>query len=325
MAASKPVMKRIVSLVVVALLVGGGRPGATSTRRAAGAPPSTGPRRVERGPLTAAVSATGKPQRRHDGPGRQPGLRTDQGAHGRLQLDRQEEPGHRADRPRTSSRPRSTRPRPTWTRRSATVLNQEAQVERARADVENARAALVEAKANTAKAQVTVVDSQARLRPQDASCSRRELIAKSDLDTSQATYDSAAAAQLDSTRAPRSRRWRPPSSRPIAQLRVRAGHARVGAGPGQAEGRRAQAGAGRPRPHDHPAPVDGVVVSRQVDVGQTVAASLQAPMLFTIAQDLTKMQVETSVDEADIGAHQARRSRDVHGRRVSRRDVHRGP
>src|SRR5438445_370619 len=49
------------------------------------------------------------------------------------------------------------------------------------------------------------------------------------------------------------------------------------------------------------APVDGVVVSRQVDVGQTVAASLQAPVLFTIAQDLTKMQVETSVDEADIG------------------------
>src|SRR5207247_903772 len=49
------------------------------------------------------------------------------------------------------------------------------------------------------------------------------------------------------------------------------------------------------------APVQGVVVSRQVDVGQTVAASLQAPVLFTIAQDLTKMQVETSVDEADIG------------------------
>ena len=50
------------------------------------------------------------------------------------------------------------------------------------------------------------------------------------------------------------------------------------------------------------APVDGVVVSRAVDVGQTVAASLQAPTLFTIAQDLTKMQVETSVDEADIGS-----------------------
>jgi HlyD family secretion protein len=48
-------------------------------------------------------------------------------------------------------------------------------------------------------------------------------------------------------------------------------------------------------------PVDGVVVSRNVDVGQTVAASLSAPTLFTIAQDLTRMQIDTSVDEADIG------------------------
>lgn len=49
------------------------------------------------------------------------------------------------------------------------------------------------------------------------------------------------------------------------------------------------------------APIDGVVVSRDVDVGQTVAASLQAPTLFTIAQDLAHMQIETDVDEAFIG------------------------
>ncbi|MGB7060754.1 MAG: efflux RND transporter periplasmic adaptor subunit [Candidatus Zixiibacteriota bacterium] len=48
-------------------------------------------------------------------------------------------------------------------------------------------------------------------------------------------------------------------------------------------------------------PIDGVVISRNVDVGQTVAASLQAPTLFTIARDLTQMQIETSIDEADIG------------------------
>ncbi len=47
-------------------------------------------------------------------------------------------------------------------------------------------------------------------------------------------------------------------------------------------------------------PVDGIVVSRNVDVGQTVAASFQTPTLFTIAQDLTKMEIDTSVDEADI-------------------------
>jgi putative ABC transport system ATP-binding protein len=52
------------------------------------------------------------------------------------------------------------------------------------------------------------------------------------------------------------------------------------------------------------APVDGTVISRTVDVGQTVAASLQAPTLFTIAQDLTKMQIDTNVDEADIGRTQ---------------------
>lgn len=48
-------------------------------------------------------------------------------------------------------------------------------------------------------------------------------------------------------------------------------------------------------------PVDGTVIDRQVDVGQTVAASLSAPILFQIAQDLTKMQIEADVDEADIG------------------------
>ena len=48
-------------------------------------------------------------------------------------------------------------------------------------------------------------------------------------------------------------------------------------------------------------PVDGIVISRNVDVGQTVAASLQAPTLFTIANDLAKMEVHTNVDEADVG------------------------
>ncbi|MEW6185134.1 MAG: efflux RND transporter periplasmic adaptor subunit [Thermodesulfobacteriota bacterium] len=48
-------------------------------------------------------------------------------------------------------------------------------------------------------------------------------------------------------------------------------------------------------------PVNGIVVARNVDVGQTVAASLQAPTLFTIAQDLKEMEVHTNVDEADIG------------------------
>lgn len=48
-------------------------------------------------------------------------------------------------------------------------------------------------------------------------------------------------------------------------------------------------------------PIDGTVISRNVDIGQTVAASLQAPVLFTIAEDLKKMQVHTSVAEGDVG------------------------
>jgi HlyD family secretion protein len=49
------------------------------------------------------------------------------------------------------------------------------------------------------------------------------------------------------------------------------------------------------------APIDGIVISRNVDVGQTVAASMQAPTLFVIAADLTKMQVNANIDEADVG------------------------
>lgn len=52
-------------------------------------------------------------------------------------------------------------------------------------------------------------------------------------------------------------------------------------------------------------PIDGVVISRNVDVGQTVAATLQAPTLFTIAEDLTRMQVDTNVAEGDVGKIQA--------------------
>ena len=49
------------------------------------------------------------------------------------------------------------------------------------------------------------------------------------------------------------------------------------------------------------APIDGLVISRNVDVGQTVAASMQAPTLFILAADLTKMQVVANLDESDVG------------------------
>jgi HlyD family secretion protein len=48
-------------------------------------------------------------------------------------------------------------------------------------------------------------------------------------------------------------------------------------------------------------PIDGIVIARRVDIGQTVAAAFQTPVLFVVAEDLTRMRINTSVDEADIG------------------------
>jgi HlyD family secretion protein len=180
----------------------------------------------------------------------------------------------------------------------ATVLNQQALVEKTRADLENARAAAAEGRAQTAKAQVAVVDGK-RDYDRKTELFARKLIAKSDLDSSQATHDSALA-QLDSAKA-HDQALESAIQSAVAQLRVVQAmleSARAQVQQKDAALKQAQLDL------DHTtilAPVDGVVVSRQVDVGQTVAASLQAPVLFTIAQDLTKMQVETSVDEADIG------------------------
>jgi biotin carboxyl carrier protein len=65
------------------------------------------------------------------------------------------------------------------------------------------------------------------------------------------------------------------------------------------------------------APIDGIVIARNVDVGQTVAASMQAPTLYILAADLTKMQVLANIDEADVGA-----GRHVPRRRLPYRHVH---
>ena len=65
-------------------------------------------------------------------------------------------------------------------------------------------------------------------------------------------------------------------------------------------------------------PIDGVVISRSVDVGQTVAASLQAPTIFTLAEDLRKMQVEAHVAEGDVGKLAAGHAGHLHRRRLPR-------
>jgi len=180
----------------------------------------------------------------------------------------------------------------------AAVLNQQAQIERSRADVANARAAHAEAKAQTAKAQVAVVDTKRDL-DRKTELFKRQLIAKSDLDSAQAAHDSAVA-QLDSARA---------HEQALASA-IQSAIANLGVAEAMLASARAQVKQKAAALHqaqvdlDHTtirAPVDGVVISRTIDIGQTVAASLSTPTLFTIAQDLTKMQVETSVAEADVG------------------------
>ncbi len=179
----------------------------------------------------------------------------------------------------------------------ATVGNHEAQVERALAEIENARGALAEAKANTARAQVVVVDARRDLDRKEELL-RGGLIARSERDTAH-TLHAAAVTQVDGALA----------REQSALSAIRAGEAQVRVLTAMLRSARAQVkqkqGALDQALVDlgHTtirAPIDGIVVSRAVDVGQTVAASLQAPTLFTITGDLGRMQVETSVIEADI-------------------------
>jgi len=120
----------------------------------------------------------------------------------------------------------------------------------------------------------------------------KNVIASRDIQASQAAANAAAAryeqavAQLGQVQAA------------LAQSRAKLDQAKAGLAQAQAQLSQQQANL------DHSiitSPIDGVVVSRDVNVGQTVAASLSAPTLFTIAQDLTQMQVIANIDQADIG------------------------
>ena len=138
------------------------------------------------------------------------------------------------------------------------------------AQVDQARANMLAARANADKARAIQEDAK-RIRDRNQQLFAKNLIARADLDTSESNYESnraqvsAASAQVAQTEA----------ALRYAETNLR--YTKI------------------------MSPVDGIVVSRAVDVGQTVAASFQTPTLFTIAQDLTKMQINTNIDEADIG------------------------
>jgi len=138
------------------------------------------------------------------------------------------------------------------------------------AAVEQARANYVAAQGNLARAQAQAADAD-RQAARAKALSERKLIALADSETAQSNAD-AARAQVAA------------SEGSVGQARAALHQAQVNLDY-----------------TDIVSPTNGVVISRNVDVGQTVAASLQAPTLFVIAEDLAKMQVDTSVAEADVG------------------------
>ncbi len=138
------------------------------------------------------------------------------------------------------------------------------------AQVNQARANLFSAKANLEKAQATLVDAE-RSMNRNKELFAKNLIARSDLDTAETNNETAKA----SVSAAKSQVAQTEATLSLAETNYY--YTKI------------------------VSPVDGIVVSRNVDVGQTVAASFQTPTLFSIAQDLTKMQIDTNVAEADIG------------------------
>jgi HlyD family secretion protein len=138
------------------------------------------------------------------------------------------------------------------------------------ARVEQAKANLVAARANLERTHATSEDARQKYERARA-LSAENLLPESDLESAKATFD-AAVAQDRATEAAVSQ-----AEAAVNQATLDLSHTIIAA------------------------PIDGVVLGRNVDVGQTVAASLQAPTLFVIANDLTQMQVKAAIDEADIG------------------------
>ncbi len=171
-------------------------------------------------------------------------------------------------------------------------------VQQALAGIQAANSALAAAQANVVKAQAITEDDKVKV-------DRRVIMvkqgadAKEDLETAQTTYKSAVA-DHDALVA---QQHAVEDNLKVAQAQLKVANSVLAANQSQVKQFTAALQSAQ-IDLDHTkitAPVDGVVVSRNVDVGQTVAASLAAPTLFLIAQDLTKMQVDTNVSEADVG------------------------
>ena len=185
-----------------------------------------------------------------------------------------------------------------WRNSQAALENAKAAAVKSEADLYSARAAEVNQLAAIAKTKVAVADAKTKLARRQTMFSD-QIISKEDLDTAQATYDQALADQQAAY-----------AQHDAAEHNIQSGEAALQASNKQvtmfedevdlnlASLNQARIDLAHTR---ITAPVDGTVVARRMDVGQTVAASFQAPTIFEIAQDLTKMQVDTNVAESDVG------------------------
>jgi HlyD family secretion protein len=139
-----------------------------------------------------------------------------------------------------------------------------------KSQIDQAAANLALAAANVNKAEVALADADRQYKRQKT-LQDQQLVAGATVESAQVAYDTARAA-LVAARATQAQ-----AAANLAQAKLNQSYATIYS------------------------PVDGVVLSRAVDVGQTVAASLQAPVLFTIAEDLARMQIDTAVAEGDVG------------------------
>ena len=181
----------------------------------------------------------------------------------------------------------------------ANLADAEARVIAAKAAIETQRAGVSGANANLAALKAQRDDAQSLLRRQEA-LAKGGLIPERDLESARTNYNAAearynqAAAQLDQARVSE----RMSASSGVAQAEAQVKQARAQVQQTEASLKLAEVNLSHTT---ITSPIDGVVVSRNVDKGQTVAASLSAPTLFTIANDLTQMQVIANIDQADIG------------------------
>src|SRR5256885_3730326 len=153
----------------------------------------------------------------------------------------------------------------------------DAQLQQARANLNQTRANLTKAQSDLERSKVQLTDAQQKY-TRAKELAAKSLLPQSDLDATKPAVDTAQAM--------------------LASAQATVTQAQAAVSQSQASVNQSQVNL------DHTiinAPIDGIVTQRSVDVGQTVAASMQAPTLFILAADLTKMQVNANIDEADVG------------------------